>query len=52
MRRSSGSSAEVRAYVLREAAIDDIPLFGELTVLFITAFAAAAVAMLLMPTQL
>jgi hypothetical protein len=40
--------AEVRAYVLREAAIDDIPFFGELTVLYITAFAAAAVALLLM----
>jgi hypothetical protein len=40
--------AEVRAYVLREATIDDIPFFGELTVLYITAFAAAAVALLLM----
>lgn len=40
--------AEVRAYVLREAAIDDIPFFGELTVLYITAFAAAAIALLLM----
>jgi hypothetical protein len=40
--------AEVRAYVLREAAIDVIPFFGELTVLYITAFAAAAVALLLM----
>jgi hypothetical protein len=39
--------AEVRAYVLREAAIDDIPFFGELTVLYITAFAAGAVALLL-----
>jgi hypothetical protein len=40
--------AEVRAYVLRETAINDIPFFGELTVLYITAFAAAAVALLLM----
>jgi hypothetical protein len=39
---------DVRAYVLRETAIDDIPFFGELTVLYITAFAAAAVALLLM----
>ncbi len=39
---------EVRAYVLREAAIDDIPFFGELTVLYITWFAAAAAALLLM----
>ena len=39
---------DVRAYVLREAAIDDIPFFGELTVLYITTFAAAAVALLLM----
>ncbi|MBA3318816.1 MAG: hypothetical protein H0T50_12100 [Gemmatimonadales bacterium] len=44
----SSEPAEVRAYVLREAAIDDIPFFGELTVLYITAFAAAAVALLLM----
>jgi hypothetical protein len=43
-----GQPAEVRAYVLREAAIDDIPFFGELTVLYITAFAAAPIALLLM----
>ena len=39
---------ELQAYLLREAAIDDIPYFGELTVLYITGFAAAAVALLLM----
>lgn len=44
----SFEQAEMRAYVLREAAIDDIPFVGELTVLYITAFAAAAVALLLM----
>jgi hypothetical protein len=43
-----GQPAEVRAYVLRETAINDIPFFGELTVLYITAFAAAPVALLLM----
>jgi hypothetical protein len=38
----------LRQYVLRTAGIDDIPLFGELTVLYIGAFAAALVAIILM----
>jgi hypothetical protein len=41
-------SGAVRTYVLRSSSIDSIPLFRELTILYIGAFGAACVAIVLM----
>ncbi len=45
---AASDSTAVRAYVLRSSDINGIPVFRELTILYIGAFAAAAVALMLM----